>query len=72
MMTSLIQDFVTLNGIVNIAVIVMGALGGAFAGRFLHPVVLSPLVPEQAARVRRWLWVIAALLVYMLLGWAYR
>ena len=49
-----------------------GALGGAFAGRFLHPVVLSPLVPEQAARVRRWLWVIAALLVYMLLGWAYR
>ena len=51
---------------------IIGALGGAFVGRFLQPVVLRPLVPEQAARVRRWLWVIAALAVYTLLGWAYR
>jgi len=49
-----------------------GALGGAFVARFLHPVVLSPLVPDQAARVRRWLWVIAAFLVYTALGWTYR
>ena len=49
-----------------------GALGGAFVARFLHPVVLSPLVPEQAARVRRWLGVIAAVLAYALLGWVYR
>lgn len=37
LMASLIQDFATLNGIVNIAVIVMGALGGALVPVFLLP-----------------------------------
>jgi rhomboid protease GluP len=46
-----------------------GALGGALIGRRLHPVVLSALTKEQAARVRRWVWLVAALLSYMVVGW---
>jgi hypothetical protein len=32
-----------------------GALGGALIASRLHPVVLSPLPPERAASLRRWL-----------------
>jgi rhomboid protease GluP len=49
-----------------------GALGGALVARRLHPVALSPLSPAQAARVRRWLWVIGALGLYTLVGWTGR
>lgn len=45
-----------------------GALTGALVARLLHPVVLEPPTDEQAARVRRWLWLAAALLVYTLVG----
>ncbi len=37
--------------------------------RRLHPVVLAPLPAEQAARVRRLLWLVAAMLVYTVWGW---
>jgi len=47
-----------------------GALGGALIARRLHPVVLSPLPPERAAAVRRWLWLVAALLAAALVGWS--
>ena len=47
-----------------------GALGGALIARRLHPVVLSPLPPERAATVRRWLWLVAALLAAALVGWS--
>ena len=47
-----------------------GALGGALLARRLHPVVLSPLSPAQAARVRRRLWLVAALMAYTVVGWA--
>jgi rhomboid protease GluP len=46
-----------------------GALGGALIARSLHPVVLSPLPPERAATMRRWLWFVAALLAAALIGW---
>ena len=46
-----------------------GALGGALIARYLHPVVLSPLPPDRAATVRRWLWLVAALLSAALIGW---
>ena len=46
-----------------------GALGGALIARRLHPVVLSPLIEDQAARVRRWVWLVAALLGYTVVGW---
>jgi rhomboid protease GluP len=46
-----------------------GALGGALIARSLHPVVLSPLPPERAATMRRWLWIVAALLAAALIGW---
>jgi rhomboid protease GluP len=46
-----------------------GALGGALIARRLHPVVLSPMPPERAARFPRWLWIVAALLAYALVGW---
>jgi len=49
-----------------------GALGGALIARRLHPVVLSPLPPERAATVRRWLWLVAALLAAALVGWSTR
>ena len=46
-----------------------GALGGALIARRLPPVVLSPLTEEQAARARRWVWLVAALLGYTVVGW---
>lgn len=49
-----------------------GALGGALIARGLHPVVLAPMPPELAARVRRWLWVVGALLAYTAAGWLLR
>ncbi len=49
-----------------------GALGGALIARRLHPVVLSPLPPERAAVLRRWLWLVAALLAAALVGWSRR
>ncbi len=49
-----------------------GAVGGALIARRLHPVVLSPLPPERAAALRRWLWLVAALLAAALVGWSAR
>ena len=49
-----------------------GALGGALIARRLHPVVLSPLPPERAAALRRWLWLVVALLAAALVGWSRR
>jgi rhomboid protease GluP len=49
-----------------------GALGGALCARFLHPVVLEPMPPERAARVRRGLWALWILLAYTGVGWAMR
>jgi len=49
-----------------------GALGGALIARRLHPVVLSPLPPERAAAVRRWLWLVVALLAVAVVGWSAR
>jgi rhomboid protease GluP len=46
-----------------------GALGGALVARYLHPVVLSPLPPERAATIRRWLLFVVALLAAALAGW---
>lgn len=46
-----------------------GALGGALIGRYLHPVVLSPLPPDRAAAVRRWLLFVVALLAAAFVGW---
>ncbi len=47
-----------------------GALGGALVACGLHPVILAPMSSEQSARVRRWLWTVAALLAYTGIGWA--
>jgi rhomboid protease GluP len=49
-----------------------GALGGALVATRLHPVVLSPLPPERASAVRRWLWLVVALLAYAAVGWLRR
>jgi rhomboid protease GluP len=49
-----------------------GALGGALVALRLHPVVLSPLPPERASAVRRWLWLVVALLAYAVVGWLRR
>jgi rhomboid protease GluP len=49
-----------------------GALGGALVALRLHPIVLSPLPPERAAAVRRWLWLVLALLAYAVVGWLRR
>jgi rhomboid protease GluP len=46
-----------------------GAVAGALFARRLHPVVLEPMSPEQAARVSRWRWITAAVLLYTLIGW---
>lgn len=45
-----------------------GFAGGAVIARRLHPVVLSPMEAERAARVRRAVWVVAGLAMYMVLG----
>jgi rhomboid protease GluP len=49
-----------------------GALGGALVATRLYPVVLSPLPAERAAAVRRWLWLVVALLAYAVVGWLRR
>jgi len=49
-----------------------GALAGALFVRLLHPVVLDPMPPAQAARVRRWTWGLGALLGYVVVGWVVR
>lgn len=49
-----------------------GALGGALLARRLPPLVLEPMPPHHAARLRRWLWVVGALLAYTALGWLWR
>ena len=49
-----------------------GALGGALIARWLHPVVLSPLSPERATAVRRWLRLVALLQAYAVVGWLRR
>jgi rhomboid protease GluP len=49
-----------------------GALGGALISSRLHPVVLSPMPAERAAVVRPWLWLVAALLGYAVVGWVRR
>jgi len=46
-----------------------GALGGALIGRYLHPVVLSPLPPERVVAIRRWLLFVIALLAAAFIGW---
>jgi len=46
-----------------------GALGGALIARYLHPVVLSPLPPERAVTIRRWLLFVLALLAAAFIGW---
>jgi rhomboid protease GluP len=45
-----------------------GALGGALIATRLHPVVLSPLPPERATIVRRWVGLVVALLAYAIVG----
>ncbi len=49
-----------------------GALGGALVATRLYPVVLSPLPAERAAAVRRWVWLVVALLAYAVVGWLRR
>ncbi|HSE94012.1 MAG TPA: rhomboid family intramembrane serine protease [Methylomirabilota bacterium] len=49
-----------------------GALGGALVGRRLHAVVLAPMTPERAARLRWKTWALWALLAYTLAGWVIR
>jgi len=46
-----------------------GCLGGALLATRLHPVVVDPMSAEQAARVRRAVWVVVALLTYTAFGW---
>lgn len=45
-----------------------GALGGALLARRLHPVVLDPMPPATAGRVRRRLWLVGGLLAYTALA----
>ena len=49
-----------------------GALGGALIASRLHPVVLSPMPAERMTAVRRWLWLVVALLAYAVVGWLRR
>jgi len=49
-----------------------GALGGALIALRLRPVVLSPMHGEDAAMVRRWLWLMIALEAYAVVGWLRR
>ena len=49
-----------------------GALGGALIASRLHPVVLSLMPAERVAAVRRWLWLVVALLAYAVVGWLRR
>lgn len=49
-----------------------GLAAGALLARRLHPVVLEPMPPAAAARVRRRLWIVAVLLAYTAAGWLIR
>ncbi len=49
-----------------------GALGGALLARRFHPVVLEPMPPDHAARVRQGLALAAVVLLYTVLGWLFR
>jgi len=49
-----------------------GFASGWVVGRQLHPVVLGPMSPEHARRVRRWLWVVWVVLGYTAVGWLAR
>ena len=49
-----------------------GALAGALLATRLHPVVLSPIPPDQASTVRRALVLTVVMLAYALIGWIYR
>jgi rhomboid protease GluP len=49
-----------------------GAIGGALIARRLHPVVIDPMPPETAERVRRLVWMAVAVLVYAVFGWIFR
>jgi rhomboid protease GluP len=49
-----------------------GALGGALIALRLRPVVLTPMHGEDAAVVRRWLWLMIALEAYAVVGWLRR
>jgi len=49
-----------------------GALGGALIALRLRPVVLSPMPAEEAAVLRRWLWLVIALGAYAIVGWLRR
>jgi len=46
-----------------------GALTGALLARRLHPVALEPMPPERARTVRRWLWLVCALLAATVIAW---
>jgi rhomboid protease GluP len=48
-----------------------GALGGALLARGLHPVVLTPLDANQAARVRFGLWLVGAVMLYTVWAWVH-
>lgn len=47
-----------------------GAVAGALVARRLHPVVLDWMPEETAATLRRWLWVLAAAVMYAVIGLA--
>ena len=46
-----------------------GAIGGALLARRLHPIVLDPMPPEQAERVRRSLRILGAVVALSVIGW---
>jgi rhomboid protease GluP len=64
---TIITGFLT--PLVDNAAHIGGALAGALLGWRLHPVILEPMSPEQAARLRRWLVVVAVLVGYAALAW---
>jgi rhomboid protease GluP len=49
-----------------------GFLAGALLARRLHPVVLAPFTPEQAAAARRGVWLVAAILAGTAVAWIAR
>ena len=49
-----------------------GALAGALLATRLHPVILSPVPPDQASTVRRAFLLTIAMLAYAIAGWIYR
>jgi rhomboid protease GluP len=49
-----------------------GAVTGALVARSLHPVVLDPMPADRLRVVRRWLLVVAAILLYTVIAWLLR